>query len=129
MKLEHIAINVTEPAALAAWYGANCNLKIIRADDAEPFIHFLAESSGAGVIEIYSNPTGEYPDYASMSKFTFHIAFVVDDIEAEMARLVAAGGSAEGEPFKLGNGDTTGFVRCPWGIALQLITRINPLKI
>lgn len=127
MNIEHFAMNVSEPVELTAWYIEHLGLQLVRKVPGNNHTVFLADSAGNTVIELYSNPKGDYPDYAAMSKFTFHIAFAVDDIEAETARLIAAGATLESEAVETASGDRLGFVRDPWGIALQLAERKVPL--
>ncbi|MEM7801043.1 MAG: VOC family protein [Chloroflexota bacterium] len=127
MKIEHIAINVSEPQAMAAWWSEHLDLQIIRADQEPPYITFLSDDGHQTLLEIYANPKGEFPNYPEMSIFTFHIAFAVEDIEAESARLIAAGAAAAGEILTMGNGDRLGFVRDPWGITIQILQRTAPL--
>jgi hypothetical protein len=43
------------------------------------------------------------------------------------ARLIDAGGKAEGEINHASNGDVLAFVRDPWGIVIQLARRATPL--
>ena len=125
MRLEHIAFNVADPAELASWYVANFGMKIVRSFDEPPFIHFLADSAGKSLIEIYSNPLGEVIDYAARHAVTFHLAFAVDDIEAERQRLVAAGAALDGDIDHRANGDKLAFLRDPWGYTIQLVQRVN----
>ena len=127
MKIEHFALNVTDPAGFANWWSENIGLKIIRADQEAPYIHFLSDDDDETVIEVYNNPMGEFPDYANMSIFTFHIAFAVDDIQGEIDRLLAVGAKPSGDIITMPNGDRLGFVRDPWGISIQLLQRITPL--
>lgn len=127
MRIEHFAINVSEPAKMAAWYAKHLGLTIIRADDVEPYIHFLADDDNQTLFEIYSNPKGEIIDFGEYSVFTFHIAFSVADMLAECDRLIVAGATAQGDTITLGNGDLTRFVQCPWGVKLQFLQRIKPL--
>ena len=125
MRLEHIAFNVDDPAELAAWYVANLNMKVLRSFDEPPYIHFLSDSAGKSLIEIYGNPLGEVIDYAGHHAVTFHLAFAADDIEAERQRLVAAGASLDGDIDHRANGDKLAFLRDPWGYAIQLVQRVN----
>ena len=64
MKIEHFALNVAEPVAMAAWYVDNLGFKVARHMDEPPFAHFLEDSSGTGMLEIYNNPPDEVPVYA-----------------------------------------------------------------
>ncbi len=127
MRLEHIAFNVSDPAGLAAWYVANLNMRIVRAFDEPPHIHFLADSAGKSMIEIYSNPLGAIVDYTGHHAVVFHLAFAVEDLEAERQRLVAAGAALDGEIDHRANGDTLAFLRDPWGYTIQLVQRQQPM--
>ena len=126
MKLEHVALNLPDPQAAAAWYAENLGLTIVKVNNAEPFIHFLADDGG-GMLEFYSNPRGAVPDYASMSPFTLHLAFATDDITAGWERLLAAGATAAGELETTPAGDQIVFLRDPWGVSLQLVSRRTSL--
>jgi len=127
MNLEHFAINVPDAPALAKWYVENLGMRIVQESASAPFIHFLADESGS-MIEIYSNPNGTMPDYASMDPFALHIAFTPDDIEAKIAELLEAGATKEGElNDKMFAGVKLQFMRDPWGICLQLVHRDKAL--
>ena len=123
MRLEHIAFNVDDPAALAAWYVAHLGMRIARRLDEAPYIHFLADSAGKSLIEIYSDPQGDVIDYGARHAVTFHLAFAVADMDAERQRLVAAGATLDGEINERPNGDRLAFLRDPWGYTIQLVQR------
>jgi catechol 2,3-dioxygenase-like lactoylglutathione lyase family enzyme len=127
MKIEHVALNVPEPVKAAEWYVEQLGMQVVRASTASPYIHFLADSAGHGVLEFYCDARAAVPDYRAMSPFMLHIALIVDDIEATRAKLVAAGAAAEGETMTAPNGDQLAFVRDPWGVTLQLAKRVKPL--
>lgn len=126
MKLEHIAFNLPDPVAAAAWYAEHLGLRLIVADRGPTHIHFLADEGGS-MIEFYSNPAGEVPDYADMSPFTLHLAFAVDDLAQTHQRLLEAGASDEGAVNTTPSGDLLAFLRDPWGTPLQLVWRRTPL--
>jgi glyoxylase I family protein len=126
MKLEHVAVNLSDPQAAAAWYAEHLGLRIVKETSAAPFVHFLADEGGS-MLEFYSNPAGNLPDYAAMSPFTLHLAFTVGDIEAAFERLLAAGATAAGELEHTPAGDQIVFLRDPWGLTLQLVRRRAPL--
>lgn len=127
MRLEHIAFNVADSAAVAAWYAENLDMRIVRAFAEPPYIHFLADSAGKSLIEIYSNPLGEFIDYRQHHAVTYHLAFAVDDMDATRQRLVAAGATLDGDIDNRANGDRLAFLRDPWGIAIQLVQRVQPM--
>lgn len=127
MRLEHVAFNVPDAPAMAEWYVAHLGMRIARSIPDPPYIHFLADSSGQSLLEIYSDPLGEYVDYAAYHPVTFHLAFAVDDMEATRRRLAAAGGTLDGDVYETPAGDRLAFVRDPWGYAVQLVQRQSPL--
>ena len=125
MRLEHIAFNVEDSAAVAAWYVANLGMKVVRRLDEPPYIHFLADSAGKSLIEIYSDPQGDVIDYGARHPVVFHLAFAVEDMEAERQRLVAAGATLDGDINDRANGDRLAFLRDPWGHTIQFVQRVN----
>jgi catechol 2,3-dioxygenase-like lactoylglutathione lyase family enzyme len=127
MKIEHVAFNVPDAVKAARWYVEHLGMQIVRSSNESPYIHFIADSAGQTVLELYSNPAVPTPDYATMHPFSLHIAFVVDDIEAVKARLVTAGATLDGETTTTPAGDQLAFVRDPWGVTLQLAKRVTPL--
>ena len=128
MKIEHVAFNVADPRAVAKWYVENLGMRIVRKGDGPQWGHFLADSSGQSVIEIYHNDTVPTPDYASMAQVTLHLALVSRDVAADRQRLLAAGATAEGEIFKSGE-DEIASMRDPWGFPIQLARRAKPLSL
>src|SRR4051795_4667877 len=91
LSLEHFACNVSDPAAMAAWYAEHLGMRIVRRVEGPPHIHFLADASGHTVMEVYGNTADPVPDYAGMHPLRFHIAFAAPDPDAAKAALVAAG--------------------------------------
>ena len=127
MKIEHVALNVNEPAQAARWYVEHLGMKIVRGLDKAPYTHFLADPAG-GMIELYSNSAAPIPEYKSIHPLTLHIAFAVEDMEATRTKLIAAGATSEGEISNLDNGDQLAMLRDPWGVAIQLARRNRPLS-
>ena len=125
MNIEHFALNVPEPAAMAAWYAENLGMRIVMASTTAPYMHFIADDVGS-MIEIYNNPAAPMPDYPNMSPFNFHTAFTATDIEADRDRVVAAGATA-GEITSTPRGDRLLFLRDPWQIPFQFVQRSSPL--
>ena len=123
MRIEHIAINVKEPAEMARWYCDNLGMQIVR-DTGQAF--FIGDENNNSILEIYKNPPDAVPDYASMDLLLFHIAFASEDVTADRANLIEAGATADGE-VNTCNGDTFAVVRDPWGVAVQLVKRKEPM--
>jgi glyoxylase I family protein len=126
MNIEHFAINVSDPVAVADWYVKHLGMIVVRKVDEGPMTRFIADTARRVVMEVYRQ-NAPVPDYAAMNPFTFHIAFVAEDIHKERARLIAAGARADGEVTEAPNGDVLCFLRDPWGITLQLAKRGQPL--
>ena len=123
MRIEHIAVNVKAPAEMARWYCDNLGMQIVR-DTGQAF--FIGDEDNNTILEIYNNPPDAVPDYASMDLLLFHIAFVSEDVSADRDRLIEAGATADGEVNTAG-GDTFAVVRDPWGVAVQLVKRKEPM--
>ena len=126
MKMEHVAINVPEPTAMAEWYTEHLGMRIILAGKEPPYMHFIADDAGS-MMELYNNTTAPMPDYANMSPFNFHMAFSSTDIEADRARMLAAGATTVTDITVTARGDKLLFLRDPWNIPFQFVQRSSPL--
>ena len=127
MKIEHLGLQVAEPAAIADWYVDNFGFSIKRAADAPVPVRFLADCDGNVMLEVYYNPKYPVPDYSSMEPARFHLAFVCDDLDAAKQRLVAAGATIVKELETNDLGDRLAMLRDPWGMAIQLAHRGTPM--
>ena len=126
MKIEHFALNVKDPVLMAQWYVEHIDFEVVRKMDEAPFTHFLGDKSGAIMLEIYNNPTDQVPDYKNMNPLLVHLAFVSFDPVADKNRLIEAGASYV-EEVKLSDGSLLVMMRDPWGLAIQLCKRGNPM--
>jgi catechol 2,3-dioxygenase-like lactoylglutathione lyase family enzyme len=126
MNIEHFALNVPDPVALAEWYVRHLGMRVVRADAEPPYGHFLADEAGRVVMEVYRQ-TAPVPDYFAMDPLVLHVALVAADVEGTRERLTAAGGTAVGEVVTTPAGDVLAWVRDPWGIPLQLVKRSRAL--
>ena len=122
MKIEHIAINVEDPAAMARWYTENLGLTIVKQDHNAPYMTFLADDSGQMMIEIYKNPADQLPEYRSMHPLILHLAFVSDNPSEDMKRLVVSGATIVSDEI-LDDGSHLIMLRDPWGLCIQLCKR------
>jgi len=125
MKLEHVALNVSDPVAVAAWYSEHLQLRIIRHIPIPVQTHFLVDSDST-ILEIYCNPPDKVPDYRSIDPLILHLAFASSDPVSDSKRLLSAGASLVGETH-LEDGSFLLMMRDPWGLALQLCKRTTPL--
>ena len=126
LNIEHIAWNVADPVAMAAWYVEHLGMRVVRQGPAPQHIHFLADAKGRVVIEIYNNPVDPIPDYSSMHPMRHHLAFAAPDPDAAKTELVAAGATYV-EEMSLPDGSRLLMLRDPWGLAIQLCARVTPL--
>lgn len=126
MKIEHFAINVADPIAMAEWYVSNIGLKVVRKQNGGANTHFLADDSGDVMLEIYCNPIDQVPDYSSMDPLLLHIAFVCDNPTQKRAELEVAGASFA-EEVHIQDGSHLVMMRDPWGLAIQLCKRGNKM--
>jgi glyoxylase I family protein len=127
MRIEHIAINVKNPVAMAKWYCENLSMKIVRRGPAPANTHFLSDTGGNVLLEIYHNPPDAVPDYASMDPLLFHIAFLTDDIREICRKLTSAGATIVSDLSTTPAGDEFTILRDPWGVSIQFIKRAEPM--
>jgi len=126
LAVEHIAWNVSDPAAIAAWYVEHLGMRIVRQSIEPPFVHFLSDADARVVIELYSNDADPVPDYAAMHPLRFHLAFATSDPERAKDALIAAGATFVDDRV-VGDGSRLIMLRDPWGVAVQLCKRTAPL--
>lgn len=122
MKIEHFALNVEDPIAMAQWYTKHLGLKILRQRKVAPFTTFLTDDSGRVMIEIYKNPPDELPPYRKMNSLILHLAFVSNSPELDKNHLLEAGAILESEDY-LDDGSHLVMMRDPWGLAIQFCKR------
>jgi catechol 2,3-dioxygenase-like lactoylglutathione lyase family enzyme len=127
MNLEHLGLNHRDPVAAAQWYCQNLGMTVARKFDAPGHGHFLADARGKMMLEFYFDASVPVPDYAAMDAFAFHVAFQVNDVAANRARLLTTGATPEGDIKTNADGDQLTIVRDPWGLALQLVKRAQPM--
>jgi catechol 2,3-dioxygenase-like lactoylglutathione lyase family enzyme len=124
---EHIAFNVSDPAAVAKWYCDNLGMKILRKSAPPATTHFIADSAGTMTLELYRNEKAPIPDYASISHISLHLAFTVDDVGKMKTRFLTAGGKLAEDIVVTPSGDQILMLRDPWGLALQFTVRVSPM--
>ena len=126
LRLEHVAFNVSDPVAAAAWYIANLGMRVARKVDVSPYMHFVADASNSMLIELYSNPLAAVPEYPAKNPLELHLAFATNDPDGDREALVAAGATFVDEST-LADGSRLVMLRDPWGLALQLCQRKSPI--
>ena len=127
IRLEHVAINVENPVAMAKWYCENLGMKIARQGPPPVNMRFISDAGGNMMLELYNNPPDAVPDYASMDPLTLHIAFMVDDVKGTCRKLIAAGATVATEITVTDSGDELAMLRDPWGVSIQFLKRAKPM--
>lgn len=126
MRIEHFAINVSDPVEMKEWYVQHLGFRIVRQENEAPHTAFLADEGGRVILEIYKNPPESVPDYKSMDPLIIHLAFVSEDPVKDKKRLLQAGASLISDE-KSKNGSHLVMLRDPWGLPLQLCKRAKPM--
>lgn len=127
MKIEHAAYQVADPVRVGAWWVEHLGLTLKRVQDAPPYGRFLADAGDHVMIEIYFNPNAPVPDYASINPAVLHLAFYTENVAATRDRLIKAGATAVGDISVNSAGDELAMLRDPWGFAVQLVKRAEPM--
>jgi uncharacterized glyoxalase superfamily protein PhnB len=127
MKIEHFAYQTKDPVAVAQWYVAQLGCQVKRASGPPTHAHFLADSAGSILVEIYKHPRVETPDYRNMDPLLLHLAFSSDNPASDRDRLVAAGAKVADDLDTTPAGDVLVMLRDPWGFAIQLVQRATPM--
>jgi catechol 2,3-dioxygenase-like lactoylglutathione lyase family enzyme len=122
LAFEHLAVNVSDPVEVAAWYVEHLGMEIVRRGDPPVSMHFLADASRRAMIELYFNPVAR----ADLHPAQLHIAFTSADPAADADRLVAAGAMLI-EHQHGADGSHLVMMRDPWGLPIQLARRAVPM--
>ncbi len=128
LSVEHVAWQVQDPQAVAAWYGKHLGFRVVRKNDDPAQTHFLADRAGRVLVEIYNNPAAAMPDYASSHPLVLHLAFETDDPAGSRDALANAGCTVFEHLRQTPAGDTLVMMRDPFGFAIQLCKREKPLR-
>ncbi len=126
MKIEHTAVNVADPVAMAAWYVEHLRMSVVRKLDDAAHTHFLGDTGEYVLLEIYNNPVDQVPSYANMDPLILHLAFESADPADDAKRLIDAGATWV-EEINLDDGSHLVMLRDPWGLAIQLCKRAKPM--
>lgn len=127
MRIEHVALNVPDPLAMARWYVEHLGFTVKRRFMERPWGHFLADDTGKVMLELYGNSDVPSLNLPAVAPPALHFAFVSKDVPQDVQRLVAAGATLVSGPETASNGDRLAMLRDPWGVCLQLVTRTEPM--
>ncbi len=126
LPFEHLAINVTDPVAVAAWYVEHLGMDVVRRGQPPVHMHFLADAGRRAMIELYHNAAAPADVYRDLHPAQLHLAFSSSDPDADAARLVAAGATLV-EHLHNPDGSHLAMLRDPWGLPIQLARREQPM--
>lgn len=121
MRLEHVAFNVSDPAAVADWYVANLGMRLHHAGGPPNNVRYVADDAGM-MFEFYGNSKAPVPDYAKQDLLILHLAFHHADPDVEAAKLCTKGATLIGGADLPAGGRIVN-LRDPWGLAFQLVRR------
>ena len=127
MKIEHLALNVPDPLAMARWYVDHMGLTVKRRYLEAPWGHFLADDGGAVMLELYGNDKAPMLDLPQVAPPALHLAFASRDVEGDVKRLVSAGATLVSGPELAANGDGLAMLRDPWSVCIQLVKRAEAM--
>ncbi|MHC4557615.1 MAG: VOC family protein [Planctomycetota bacterium] len=127
IRLEHVAINVEDPEGMVKWYCENLGMKIVRKGPPLVNMHFISDTGGNMMLEVYNNPPDAVPDYPSMNPLSLHISFMVDDVKGTCRKLTAAGATIVNDVSTTSSGDEIAMLRDPWGVPIQFVKRTEPM--
>jgi glyoxylase I family protein len=126
LPLEHVALNVSDPVAVAAWYVEHLGMEVVKRGEPPVHMHFLADAGRRMMIELYCNASAPVDAYAAMPPAQLHVAFSSADPNADAARLVAAGATLV-DQVTFDDGSYLVMLRDPWGLSVQLARRATPM--
>ena len=127
LSVEHVAWQVQDPEAVAAWYGEHLGFRVVRKNNDPARTHFIADSAGKVLVEIYNNPAAAIPAYPKQHPLILHLAFASDDPVASRDALLKAGCTVAEDLRQTPAGDTLVMMRDPFGFAIQLCKRAKPM--
>ena len=127
VKIEHFALQVPDPGAMADWYVKHLGFSIARKGGEPSHARFLADTSGSVMLEIYRNPAATVPDYLKADPLLMHVAYACDNPAADRDRLVQAGAAVVDDLMTTPSGDAIVMLRDPWGVPIQLVQRAKPM--
>jgi glyoxylase I family protein len=121
MKIEHFALQVPDPVAMADWYVKHLGATVARSENVTPYGRFL--NVGGALFEIYNNPIVSVPDYKTIDVLHLHIAFSSQNLPGDRDRLVKAGARIVSDVATTPAGDEIMMLRDPWNVPIQFVKR------
>ena len=122
--IEHIALEIENPASMVKWWTENLGFKVTLSRPGGST--FIEDEAGRVAFELYAPSEGrKAPDYRNMSILQLHFGLFSDNVDADVKRLVAAGATEVAKDEVPGLKGVT--LRDPNGIAFQVMQRERPV--
>ena len=122
--IEHIALEIEDPASMAKWWTENLGFRVTLARPSGSM--FIEDEAGRVAFELYRPSEGrKAPDYHAMPILQLHFGLFSDDVDADVKRLVAAGATEVAKDEVPGLKGVT--LRDPNGLAFQVMQRAKPV--
>ena len=122
--IEHIALEIEDPASMAKWWTENLGFRVTLARPSGSM--FIEDEAGRVAFELYRPSEGrKAPDYHAMPILQLHFGLFSDDVDADVKRLVAAGAMEVAKDEVPGLKGVT--LRDPNGLAFQVMKRAKPV--
>lgn len=127
LRPEHVAFNVRDSRAQAAWYRTELGMKVNREGGGPGYGFFLADAGEHMMLELYQNTQHPLLDLPNVSSMSVHLAFVATDVVAAKEKLLAKGATIAEDLSTTPSGDQVLMMRDPWGLSVQLVKRVVPM--
>ena len=124
---EHVAFNVRDSRAQAAWHRSEFGLKVSREGGGPDYGFFLVDGGEHMMFELYQNSRHPVLDFPNMSSMSVHLAYVVTNVAAAKEGLLAKGATIAEDLATTPSGDHVLMIRDPWGLSVQLVKRVVPI--
>ena len=125
--INHVHIRSADPHASAAWYEEYFGAKVLSARGVMPGTITISMDAGGPVrLNISSKPEGtpDEPAVADLNRLGLeHFGFVVDDIDADMARMDAAGIRVVLPITEVSGGARLSYIEGPDNVLIELVQR------
>ena len=126
-RIEHVAFNVADPRAVVRWYTTHLGMTVVRADPPPAHLTFITDASRQVMLEFQHHVTNPLLNPSSLHPRALHLTFNTPDIVLTQKLLLAAGATLVESLSTADSGDQMVMLRDPWGLALQLVQRKQPL--
>ena len=125
--INHVHIRSADPHASAAWYEEHFGAKVLGAREVMPGTITVSMDAGGPVrLNISSKPEGTPDDRATAELNRLgleHFGFDVDDIDADMERLEAAGVRVVLPITEVAGGTRLSYIEGPDDVLIELVQR------